>query len=93
MACTIHSSKYFATRVGGKSKSHSCAREADPALPAPHESPRTSQRVAINSRFKRWVEEVDRRGAGAHLLLVVTKFSAVVALQGVATTYHGALKV
>jgi hypothetical protein len=32
-----------------------------------------------------------RRGANAHLLLVATKFSAVVALQGVATTYHDAL--
>jgi hypothetical protein len=40
-----------------------------------------------------WAQEVDHGGAGAHLLLVVTKFSAVVALQGVATTYHGALKV
>jgi hypothetical protein len=74
--------------VGGKSKPHSCAREADPAFPAPRESPRPSQCVAIDSRFKRQVEEVDRRGAAAHLLLVVTKFSAVVALQGVATTYH-----
>ena len=79
--------------MGGKQKSHSCAREADPTLPAPHESPRPSQRVAIDSRFKRQAEEVDRRGAGAHLLLVATKFNAVVALQGVATTYHNALKV
>jgi hypothetical protein len=75
----IHSSKYFSTRVGGKQKSHSCAREADPALPAPHESPRPSQRVAIDSRTKRQVEEVDHGGAGAHLLLIATKFSVVVA--------------
>ena len=92
MACTIHSSKYFSTRVGGKQKSHSCAREADPALLAPHESPRPSQHVAIDLQFERQDEEVNRRGASVHLLLVATKFSVVVALQGVATTYHDALK-
>ncbi len=78
--------------MGGKQKSHSCAREADPALPAPHESPRPSQRVAIDSRIKRQAEEVDHGGAGAHLLLVATTLSVVVALQGVSTTYHDALK-
>jgi hypothetical protein len=54
---------------------------------------RLSERVAINSRFKSQAEEVDRRGAGAHLLLVATKFSVVVAVQGVATTYDDAIKV
>ena len=74
MACTIHNSKKSFHKGGREVKTHACVREADPALPASHESPRPSQRVAIYLQFERYGEEVDSRGAGVHLLLVATKF-------------------
>ena len=97
VARTIHNSKIF-HKGGREVKTHSCAREADPALPAPHESPRPSQRVAIyllapHESIERYEGEVDSRSATAHLLLVATNFRCSCSPPRVATTYHDALKV
>ena len=94
MACTIHNSKKKFPQgwEGSKSPILVHARRTPRFLPPTSrlDRPRVSQSTCNLNAMTR--EEVSNRGASAHLLLVATKFSVVVALQGVATTYHDALK-